>query len=423
MSKDRSNGAESMKVLRAIEVSLPFVSVCLGIVCLEIFSWVVLHASMSTNETAQTSPPKTSKNNREDGIKDLFSLKTHKEFRLARPAPYQGSEYFPWFIKEEWSNLHPECKSNIVHDGEGYSLKESDTPFCRGYTRINGKRITTDVPERVRNRIWIFGGSTVQNHEVPNRYTVASYLQRMVNEKLSVKRFGVENRGFSSVTVNQQNDLLRKENIKKGDIVVFFDGINNQFQGVANNSPHGNIIKSNKQNVLLARLKENLAALNTAKLMNRVLVGRRREGKEREECIVPSKPTLTQRAEVSFSYYLGDLSRANWLATNSGARFIHFMQPHLFSDNSVYSEYEKSLIDTMPSQMVPCGAKIYMSTASSVYRKRHKEIAHKGIESYDLGSLFAQRSGREEIFLDLMQVTDEGNRMIAEAILERLSSE
>ena len=408
-----------MKASRAVELSLPLVACFLGFAFLESFSWVVLKTTRTVLKSERTSRPETNENGERRPMNDIFALKTHKEFRLARPAPYQNSEYFSWFIKEEWSDDYPECKSNIVHDGKGYSLKESDTPLCKGYTRVDGKRLTTDVPKNVDSRIWLFGGSTVQNHEVPNKYTIASYLQRMVNESLDPKRFGVENRGFSSVTVNQQNDLLGAESVRNGDIVIYLDGINNQFQGVANNQPQGNIIRSNRQNALLLTLKEKLGSLNSAKLIRREFAEKHKGDKE-EECIVPSEATLRQRAEASFTYYLNDLLRAERLTTRSGARFIHFMQPHLFSDTSNYSRYERSLINTMPSQMVPCGADRYMITASEVYRKRHHEILINGIESYDLGSLFAQRLSKEEIFLDFMHVTEEGNRKLAEAIIKHL---
>ena len=53
-----------------------------------------------------------------------FPYKTNKAFRLSRPAPYKDSEYFDWFIKEEWTTDHPECTSLITHDGKGYNLKQ-----------------------------------------------------------------------------------------------------------------------------------------------------------------------------------------------------------------------------------------------------------------------------------------------------------
>ena len=410
-----------MKASRALELSLPLVACFLGFAFLESFSWVVLKTTRTVLKTERTSQPETIENVERKPVNDIFALKTHKEYRLARPAPYRNSEYFSWFIKEEWSDDHPECKSNIVHDGKGYSLKESDTPQCKGYTRIDGKRLTTDVPKNVDSRIWLFGGSTVQNHEVPNEYTVASYLQRMVNKSLPAKRFGVENRGFSSVTVNQQNDLLGRERVRSGDIVIYLDGINNQFQGVANNRPQGNIIRSNRQNAFLLSLRERLGSLNSAKLIRREFAGRHKREKK-GGCIVPSETELRQRAEASFSYYLDDLLKAKRWSTMNDVRFIHFMQPHLFSDTSSYSSYERSLINTMPSQMVPCGADRYMITASKIYRRRHHEILSNGIESYDLGSLFAERSPKEEIFLDFMHVTEGGNRRLAREILKYLGT-
>ena len=117
--------------------------------------------------------------------------------------------------------------------GKGYDLKQLDTPHCKGYTIIDGWRFTTDSPRKSYQKVYLFGGSTIQNHEVPNKYTIASFLQRNLNTKGS--NIKVNNRGFTTVVTSQQNQFLKKISLKKGDIVVYYDGANDQWQGVANN--------------------------------------------------------------------------------------------------------------------------------------------------------------------------------------------
>ena len=175
---------------------------------------------------------------------EIIKTKTIKEFRLSRPKPYKDSPYFDWFIKEEWSDKHPECKSKISHNGNGFNLKQEDTENCRGYTIQNGWRVTTNQPKNYKNDIFIYGGSTVQNHEVPYIHTIASYLQKYLNNK-SLK-YKVKNRRFTSVVTSQQLEFLEKDKLKKGDIVIFYDGGNNQWQGVAYSDPRGTIIGSNR---------------------------------------------------------------------------------------------------------------------------------------------------------------------------------
>ena len=175
---------------------------------------------------------------------DKINFKTNKSFRLSRPKPYKDSTYFDWFIKEEWSNEHPECRSKINHDGNGFDLTQKDTEKCRGYTIKQGWRVTTDQPKKAKNNVFLFGGSTTQNHEVPNELSIASILQRQLNAH-SLK-YKVNNRGFTSVVTIQQLDILKGEKIKKDDIVIFYDGGNNQWQGVANGDPEGTIIGSNR---------------------------------------------------------------------------------------------------------------------------------------------------------------------------------
>ena len=76
---------------------------------MESCSWIVLKTSRTVLKTESTSQPETNENGQRRHMDDIFALKTHMEFRLARPAPYRYSEYFPWFIKEEWSDEYPEC--------------------------------------------------------------------------------------------------------------------------------------------------------------------------------------------------------------------------------------------------------------------------------------------------------------------------
>ena len=346
-----------------------------------------------------------------------FPYKTNKEFRLSRPAPYKNSEFFDWFIREEWSTDHPECISLITHDGKGYNLQQLDTPDCTGYTIINGWRITTDNPVHSNKKLYILGGSTIQNHEVPNKYTIASFLQRNLNKKgLNIK---VNNRGFTTVVTSQQNQFLKKIDLKKGDIVVYYDGANDQWQGVANNRPNGTIIGTNKNLLFAKKAKNNIARLNSYKLLQQIRDFQKFETTN-INCNLPNLVELEKRSNRSFNVYKKNLLEAKKLTESKGAYFLHFLQPHLFSgDSEKHSLYEKKLINTTPSEMIPHCGKNYLTSSSRIFSKRHNELVKAGINSSNLSKVLDRNDSsnvQKEYYLDMIHITEEGNKKIANQI-------
>ena len=108
---------------------------------------------------------------------------------------------------------------NLRSDGPGpwpYPLTTSDA---------NGLRTTTDQPASFSGRVLIFGGSTTFCAEVPDDMTFSSILQRLLNDRSAKRR--VENFGKSAATSSERVTVLEKVNdLSKGDIVIFYIGIN-----------------------------------------------------------------------------------------------------------------------------------------------------------------------------------------------------
>ena len=350
---------------------------------------------------------------------EKFPFLTHREFRLSRPEPYRNSMYFDWFIEEGWTRKDPECNSQTSHDGKGFNLKQSDTHNCKGETILNGWRITTDQPKNSSKNVYIYGGSTVQNSEVPNNHTIASYLQRsLLRHGINYK---VHNRGFTTVVTSQQLEFLRKEKLKKGDIVIFYDGGNNQWQGVANNSPNGTIIGMNRNLVFFYRLKGLASKSQMYKLLD--LIQSKSSGPF--DCTILNESDLYKRANKSFDAYKSDLISANIYAEKSGAKFVHFMQPHLFSigRRGRHSKYEQKLLNTMPSDMIPMCADKYLEVAAKLYSERHLELKNSGIQSYDISRMFEASDPRRpagEHYLDWIDITENGNKSVAKEISKTL---
>ena len=345
----------------------------------------------------------------------LIRAKTQKDFRLSRPKPYKDSAYFEWFIKEEWSKEHPECKITITHNGSGLDLKQSDTENCRGTTIRDGWRVTTDQPLTVKNNIFIYGGSTAMNHEVPNEYTIASYLQRFLNQKKIL--YKVNNRGFTSVVTLQQLEFLKKDTISKGDIIIFYDGGNNQWQGVANGNPEGTIIGNNRKISRLQSLKGIISRFQFYKLLKKL----RNDNKE-YYCDLLNHKDLKEKANKAFDFYKQNLLSAKQYIEDHEARLLHFLQPHLFTSSEIErSDYELSLIRS--PHLIPICASNYMSIASNVFSQRHMELKKLGIDSYDISKMLDKNDPRRpngEHFLDWIHITEKGNQAVALEMLKKI---
>ena len=150
-----------------------------------------------------------------------------REFRATQPPPYRGAPFFSAeFIDESfrqpggWRAL-PGTNAILPNDFKG-----------KYFTVENGLRRTDRRPTRRDGHDLLFGGSTIYNSEVPDDHTVASYLQRKLIEA-GFGRHRVVNFGVTSVSTNQQVERLgATTNRESGDIVVFYDGVNDVLQGV-----------------------------------------------------------------------------------------------------------------------------------------------------------------------------------------------
>jgi len=167
---------------------------------------------------------------------------THYQFRLSRPPPYQNAEYFSRAFLNESFAQPGGWKTDpsfgwMPHDYHGQYFNVSA-----------GKRRTTDGPDpaKAKGRLLVFGGSTVYCSEVPDSLTLCSCLQRLLNEQ-GQGHYQVENLGATTVTIKQQLARLKLEMIEPGDIVVFYDGVNDVIQSIFYNNPEGTIIDESRK--------------------------------------------------------------------------------------------------------------------------------------------------------------------------------
>lgn len=334
--------------------------------------------------------------------------KTEYDFRKSQPAPYKNTKYFSQkFIWESFHQpsrwIYPKGTRLIIpgdYKGTYFNVK-------------NGQRVTTSQPVNFKNTVYLFGGSTVYNSEVPDNLTIASQLQSLFNSYYK-ERFIVQNYGTTTVTITQQLERLRTVSIKPNDIVVFYDGVNDIYQSL-----------------FYANTKETMVEMNRRVLKEMDFVHRVQleiynmwatQSSFVQIFFDPTKrsfpahlndPTLVNELLISLKgRYKKAIQDSVDLTSKSHANFYHFLQPHLFADE-VLSPYEKKLVQNY--YIIPKGIKQSFDTGYPVLKTLIQELP-ESIHNYDLTNILDERANGSEYFLDACHVNHEADRIIATKI-------
>jgi len=345
-----------------------------------------------------------------------LKYKSHIEFRKSVPAPYSDSDY--------------DVKSFI---DESYNLPGWDTPlnsrlliprnFQGRYISIDkGVRHTTDQPSTFDNVIYVFGGSTIFNNEVPDRYTVTSFLQRLVNDNSS-KRYKVENYGATSVVSSQELERLKLIQLQKGDMVIFFNGANDSYISIYNRDPDGWIV-GEINNILFEKdwLSNFLVKIHTKLKSYSIFVSvflspydyryeptHFRDHQEVEALAIKMRAKFVRNISEAANYTIA-----------SKANFFHFLQPTLFTVKQS-SLYEYQLRKN--SYLISAGIDKTLIEGYKALTPAIEELKRDyGVLSFDITNIFDKRPSGEEFFLDWVHVTEKGNEVIANAIFEKIKS-
>jgi lysophospholipase L1-like esterase len=277
-----------------------------------------------------------------------------------------------------------------------------------------GRRRTTDGPDptSIKGRILVFGGSTVYCSEVPDALTLSSCLQRILNEQ-GHGHFKVENLGATTITIKQQVARLKMENIQAGDVVVFYDGVNDVIQSIFYNNPEGTIIDESRKQLeglsafqrFIFKVHRRLAAYSAfiAVFLN------------------PVKPVL-KTAEIAPStvraaarQFQESMVQAADHCRSKGAKFVHFLQPCL-PGGTAKTTYEKGLIEN--GWLTAPGLDRAFQAGYAALRRSGAEAGQGGVLNFDLSGCLDPRT--EEVYLDYAHVNHAANQMIAKAIYGHL---
>ncbi|MBI2414880.1 hypothetical protein HYV31_03565 [candidate division WWE3 bacterium] len=340
--------------------------------------------------------------------------KNHKDYRKSVPAPHKNSPYdVARFIDGtfglvDW--LTPEGTRLVI-----------PKDFSSEYLNVrDGLRKTSHQPEKYEHMIYVFGASTVFCAEVPDDYTINSYLQQKINEKYPNK-YKVENFGASSVVSAQELERLKTIDIKEGDIVIFFDGANDVVQSIYNNDPEGYIIGKNNQVLRESGKFKELAIKLFVKYGEKSkFVGYFLNPFESR--FLPIHMTdaskVDQLTTDLLTNYLKNVTEAAGFTTGRKAQFAHFLQPNLYS-GSYLTPYEFQLKNNY--YLIGTGiSEAFAKAYPSMVETTNKLKSQYNVNSTDLTNIFDAREKNEEFFLDWVHVTEKGNEIISNNIFKVL---
>jgi len=343
---------------------------------------------------------------------------TSGEFALSNPVAFAGTDDFEEVVKGMSGNTN--CPTNrIIFDSiSGFPRFEIDDIECDGPENIvKGLRKTTNQEEHPKNHIYMFGGSAMWGTGSADRNTIASLLQSYLIA--NNKRYAVFNYGFSTVVAHQELSRLKTLHLDNGDVVIFYDGANDIWQGVVYGRPSGTIIGYNEANSLRVLLNKIKFFLFSNSNFYSVLgwLKNKKPSDMYSECQKLDSAEIISRAERGFDIYRTSLMEAREYAELKGAYFFHFFQPMAISKRP-FSPYIQGLLDHM-SLEIKCGLSI-AEKGFQYYKDRYRDIQRE-MNAFDISDVLDSVSSGREYFFDLNHVSSSGNKKVADEIYARIS--
>lgn len=341
-------------------------------------------------------------------VKALPGHPSRWEFRAAKPLAYANSPYYSTQFLDESRRAEGVGKfDEHVRRLDNYEGK---------YIKIrNNHRHTTDAPIAPKSAVYVFGGSTVFSGEVPDTLTIPSFLQRELNK--FTDRYFVINAGIPSINSNQQLFYLLATPLNIGDIVVFFDGVNDAIyniyygypQGLVKNSP---IFRQHK-GYLINKVLPAIEKRGFSHLADLLLFINARSTPPN----MRNTEDVAARAWQAGRNYYQNIKAAHEYSIKYGASFYHFVQPTLFEVEQPTS-YERVLLNNV--YLTPPALEQAFHLGYLEFSAQIRRLTSLGVKSFDASGIL---NGHErEFFLDFCHATEEANEIIARFIASNIRS-
>jgi lysophospholipase L1-like esterase len=332
-----------------------------------------------------------------------FNADEHKRASAwleSKPSAFRNEPNFASILK----TLDGTCKWPPLIHRDGVSFY-NDNFSCGDITYFSGKRVTLPIVSEWKKTIHVLGGSTVFGTGSTDSLTIPSIIQKtLLSDRVRVLNYGV-----SSYVTKQQNNTLTafKNDIKQGDVVIYYDGGNDFWNGVMLGNFGGSMVGYNQNhkyqlNLFLVRswLSQNS---ETYQLLSDLKHGRKKTKKG--VCSVQPQIAM-KRVDKAAIHYSNEINRARMISEKLGAKFFHFYQPTLFDSVSL-TNYETEVLSKNPCWYL----------AQSLKEKFDKHFLDMSEYSIDLSDILVGK----DLFFDYIHVSSEANQLVVEAIVKGIS--
>ena len=319
-------------------------------------------------------------------------------------APTEGVISDPSMTQDDLRQLAIEydehVKRCVAHYGNwSNAIKSEDSMHMPDYQGqflnvLIGLRVTTNQPPQFKQRLYIFGGSTVFCGEVSDSLTLSSQLQVLINEanySTTVINFGRHGSTF-------RNRLLYLElcNLGEGDIVLFWFGVNELgwklMEGKTNVSILINFLKNISEG--LKFLSKYLALLDVVSKIFQFLI---------------FHPFCRSYAYFETRQSLKNLKKLSELR---GFKYKVILQPNLLT-KKVRTSREELMLEFFLSR---AKGQITQKFLSFNYPRFRTLISQ--FDGFDASGSFKQTD--REVFVDWVHLNSEGNQLMAKVIFDCL---
>lgn len=358
-----------------------------------------------------------------------YQRMTGTEQRKTIPAPLQGSDYdVPWFM-DNFDLLDIKITPNPSYE-KALNMECATNPYL---TIKNNRRYTTNTPkidslDSIHTKLYIFGGSTIFCREVPDSLTIPSYIQRFISKKYPTME--VINCGLQGISTPTQwaNLNVIKDSLKKDDIVIFYDGVNNSFSTISNLEKQF-VAKQENSNAILGSVmsflftfRERLYILLHQKsmLVNWLLYPYSPIEPDFMSQNLTENSTFMLGIDSSASNYAKDIGEAAALCKEKEVIFYHFLQPQLDS-RTPKTEFEKMAFIDNPYKRIRYDV-VYFNLCYPSFRQKLDSLrTNHNVNTTDISGVFNDYS--EDVYLDFCHISQKGNMKVAQTIADYITKE
>jgi len=256
-----------------------------------------------------------------------------------------------------------------------------------------------------KQKVFMFGGSTMWGTGSKDAHTIPSFLQASLGDKYAVYNYG-ETGYVSAQELNYLLYLLANGNIP--DIVIFYDGVNDGYAGAF--SP---AIPRDPQNVREHFKHADPGFVGT--LFQKSNYGKfvkylaqQKGNTVWEEKI---KNDISANAAGVITMYEAHIKQVEALAKTYGFKAFFFWQPNILSGTKPLVPYEKVIFDRHEG--------VSFQAQNSVYHDAKKAFSNREKENiFFIGDIF--NTTEEGLYIDWCHVAPEGNRIVSDTIYRNI---